>query len=80
MTGLTAAELRAMDITAELVNVMCNDVIGHGLTREADVREFVAHVHVIQQAILAQAAGRAYPERFRLLGEIIPLRARREEP
>ncbi len=72
MTGLTDAELRAMDITVELVNVMCRDVIGHGPTRDADVREFVAHVHVIQQAILSQSAGRAHPERFRLLGEATP--------
>ncbi len=71
MEPLTAAELRAMDITVDLVNVMCKEVIGRGPTREADVREFVAHIHVIQQAILSQAAGRAYPRIFRTLGEVI---------
>jgi hypothetical protein len=68
---LTAAELRAMDITVDLVNVMCQEVIGHGPTRQHDVGEFVAHVHCIQQAILSQAAGRAYPDRFRTLGETL---------
>ncbi len=68
---LTDAELRAMDLTVELVNVMCQEVIGRGPTRQADVNEFVGHIHVIQQAILAQSAGRAHPDRFRLLGEVV---------
>ena len=72
MSGmLTAAELRAMDITVELVGVMSQEVIGRGPTREGDLREFVHHVHCIQQAILSQAAGRAYPDRFRTLGQVI---------
>ena len=69
--GLTEAEIRAMDITVDLVHVMCQEVIGRGRTRDGDVREFVHHVHCIQQAILSQAAGRAHPDRFRLLGEVI---------
>lgn len=73
---LTPAELRAMDLTVELVNVMCQEVIGRGPTRAHDVREFVAQVHVIQQAILSQAAGRAYPDRFRTLGEVIATEVR----
>ena len=68
---LTPAEMRAMDITVDLVHVMCKEVIGRGPTRDNDVREFVHQVHIIQQAILSQAAGRAYPQRFRTLGEVI---------
>lgn len=68
---LTEAELRAMDITVDLVNVMCQEVIGRGPTRDNDIREFVHHVHIIQQAILSQAAGRAYPDTFRTLGEVV---------
>jgi hypothetical protein len=60
-----------MDITVDLVNVMCQEVIGRGPSRDGDVREFVSHVHGIQAAILAQAAGRAYPDRFRLLGATV---------
>lgn len=69
--GLTAAELRAMDITVDLVNVVCQEVIGRGPSRAQDVSEFVDKVHQIQALILAQAAGRAHPERFRLLGEVL---------
>lgn len=71
MNGLTDAELRAMDLTVDLVNVMCREVIGRGLTRDQDVREFVDKVHQIQAVILAQAAARAHPGRFRLLGEVV---------
>jgi hypothetical protein len=69
--ALTEPELRALDLTGQLVRVMCQEVIGHGPSREGDVNEFVAHVHVIQQSIRAQAAARCYPQRFRLLGEIV---------
>lgn len=65
---LTAAEHKAMDLTVELVNLVCGEVIGDGATRAADRREFGAAVHVIQQMILSQAAARAYPDRYRLLG------------
>ena len=66
---LTCSELSALDITAELVAKMTRDVIGNGPTRAADVGEFVRHIHAIQHMIMAQAAARAYPAEFRLLGE-----------
>jgi hypothetical protein len=65
---LTEAEHRAIELTAELVNLVCTEVIGDGPSRTGDVREFAAHVHAIQQQILSQAAARAYPDRYRLLG------------
>lgn len=71
--GLSEAELRAMDITTKLVHVVCCEVIGRGPTREQDVSEFVDKVHQIQSLIMAQAAGRAHPDRFRLLGETLRL-------
>ena len=69
---LTAAELHAMDLTVELVNLMCCDVIGCGASRAGDVAELAASIHHIQQQILSQAAARAYPDRFRLLGGTVP--------
>lgn len=69
---LAPAELRAMDITVDLVHVVCQEIIGRGPTRAADINEFVMHIHCVQQTILSQAAGRAYPDRFRLLGTVIP--------
>jgi len=44
-------------------------IIGRGPTGEQDLSEFVIHLHAIQNMILAQAAARAYPDTYRLLGE-----------
>jgi hypothetical protein len=33
-----------------------------------DAREFVGHIHACQQQVLSQAAARAYPNRYRLVG------------
>ena len=71
MTGLTPDEHEAMDITATLVNLMCHKVIGHGASRDQDVAEFVAKIHDIQHMIMGQAAARAHPMAYRLLGEVI---------
>jgi hypothetical protein len=68
---LTSAELAAMDMTVALVNLVCREVIGHGPTRQHDVAEFCAAIHHVQATILSQAAGRAYPDRFRTLGETL---------
>lgn len=65
---LTADEHAVMEITADLWNGLCR-IAGRGKTREADLTEACAHVHAIQHMILAQAAARAYPEHYRLLGE-----------
>lgn len=67
--GLTQAEHDAMALTAQLVAKVCQEVIGQGRTRDQDVGEFVGHVHAVQQMILAQAAARAHPELYRLLGD-----------
>lgn len=71
MTGLTDAEREAMDLTAELTGLVCQRVIGHGPTRATDVAEFVDKIHQIQHVILSQAAARAHPEWYRLLGETL---------
>jgi hypothetical protein len=48
-----------------------SEIIGTGLTRKEDYREVVFLIHQLQNIIMAQAAGRAYPAKYRLLGEII---------
>jgi hypothetical protein len=65
---LTDAEHRAMDLTVELTNLICNEIIGNGRTRTSDINELVGDIHAIQRTILKQAAARAYPDRYRLLG------------
>ena len=61
---LTDDEHRLMDLTAELARglfVLCGDA--------ADDRAEVAHeIHAIQHRIMSQAAARAYPDRYRLMG------------
>lgn len=68
---LTDTEHRAMDLTVELVQVMVTEVIGQDASRDGDVAELVGHVHAIQHMIMSQAAARAYPDRYRLLGEVL---------
>lgn len=67
---LTADELRAIDLAAELYNLLAR-IVGRSPSRAGDIGEFTIHIHGIQQAVMSQAAARAYPERFRLLGETL---------
>lgn len=48
-----------------------NVMVGHTRTRESDLGEIAVHVHALQNVVLAQAAARAYPERYRLAGGVI---------
>jgi hypothetical protein len=65
--GLTAQEKDAIGLTVELAD-MLDRIVGDGPTRDADLTELISHVHAIQRSIMAQAAARAYPDKFRLLG------------
>lgn len=66
--GLTDAEHEAMDLTASLYNLMADKVVGRDHTRQGDMTELAAHVHAIQNMLMAQAAARAHPSTYRLLG------------
>ena len=65
---LTEYELKALALTTELVGLVCGSVIGRGASREGDIAEFVGYIHAIQHMVASQAAARAYPDLFRLLG------------
>lgn len=69
---LTPAEHHAIDLAGQLANTLAGSVIGDGPTRHADLVELVNHVHAIQHAVMAQAAARVYPDRYRLLGGVVP--------
>lgn len=69
---MTPAEHRAMDLTADLYNLLVQEVVGEGASRRRDIEELAAAIHVLQERILAQAAARAYPDRYRLLGGDAP--------
>jgi hypothetical protein len=66
--GLTDAERRALELTAELMRWLADEVIGDGPEREADLREVAHRVHAVQHMIMAQSAARAHPELYRPLG------------
>jgi broad specificity phosphatase PhoE len=65
---LTEGEHHAIKLAGQLMSRISRDVIGDGMNRRQDLAEAAAHVHAIQNMILAQAAARAYPDRYRLLG------------
>lgn len=75
---LTDAEHRAMDLTVELRNVIRNEIIAEGAGARQDRAELAADIHRIQHRILRQAAARAYPDRYRLLGAALGPPAERE--
>jgi hypothetical protein len=65
---LSAREKHIIHMAAELWNSLCK-VVGTGPSREGDLRELSAHIHAIQQAVMSNAAARAYPGLYRALGE-----------
>jgi hypothetical protein len=72
---LTADERDAVRLAGELYTLIAEEICGSGPTRGDDLAELRAAVHLIQRAVLANAAARGYPSEFRLLGEVLPGRA-----
>jgi hypothetical protein len=70
----TDAEIKAIEMAGRLFALIRDEVIGHGPNREQDIRELASWIHVIQDKVKAQASGRAYPHKHRLLGETLPAR------
>jgi hypothetical protein len=67
---LTTEEHKVMASLADLfgsISSMC----GSSITRQQDMLEVTMHVHALQRIVLSQAAARAYPEEYRLLGETV---------
>ena len=67
---LTKDEHEAITKAGQLYGLLCR-IVGTGPTRGADLNELIPHIHAIQQAVMSQAAGRAYPMEYRLLGETL---------
>lgn len=70
---LTEDEHRAIALAGELMNLL-RSIVGDGPHALAELAELVPPVHVIQRAVMKQAAARAYPDRYRLLGQEHPAR------
>ena len=67
---LTGNERAAIDLTAGLWTLL-QGIVGNGPTRAADLVEATIHIHALQHMIMSQAAARAHPEAYRLLGECV---------
>lgn len=65
---LTQAEHQVMDFLAQAWNTFVQRVEGDPEASDEDQREFMYHIHGAQNMILANAAGRIYPEKYRLRG------------
>lgn len=67
---LTDNEKEAIKMAGVLWGLL-TDIVGNDAPRDSDLNELVKPIHQIQRTIMAQAAARAYPTEYRLLGEVI---------
>jgi hypothetical protein len=67
---LTELEKDAMETTVTLWNQFCK-IVEDGVSRNSDLREVQFHIHGLQRMIMSQAAARAYPGDYRLLGATV---------
>lgn len=49
-------------------------------TRHPDLAEICHHIHILQHTVMAQAAARIFPSRYRLLGELVHKDSSKETP
>jgi hypothetical protein len=68
---MSQAEHDAVDMAGRLYTFIAENVVARGETREADLAELRMLIHGIQHAVMAQAAARSSPSRYRLLGGVI---------
>jgi len=68
---LTPDEHQAVQQADLLYTLIADRIVADGPTRDDDLAEIRAAIHLIQRAVLAQAAARAHPSEFRLLGTVI---------
>lgn len=66
--GLTPAEHSVVDLLGRAWTTLVEQVIEPGSQQGEDLRELVAPIHAVQNAVLAQAAARFHPDRYRPLG------------
>jgi hypothetical protein len=64
---LTESEFKAIRLLGDFHNLCVNEIVGKEIS--GDMQEIIHHVHILQRTIMKQAAARAYPKEFRLLGK-----------
>lgn len=62
---LTPEEIAFVEAAGELMNAFCRIPPAH----PSDTREVEAHVHAIQNLVMARSACREHPDKFPWLGE-----------
>ena len=67
--GLTSAEHKALRLTVEIAELFATEIVGLGQSSKQDHCEAAAKIHDLQRMIMAQAAARAHPDLYRLLGK-----------
>lgn len=81
MNGLTETEHTVLELLAEAWNLLVSEVVADGPSRDGDLAEIAADVHRLQARVMSQAAGRAHPDLYRMLGgELGPGAIARDEP
>lgn len=65
---LTDAEHQAITLLSRVWDLLVQDIVEPDRQQGADLAELVVPLHILQNAVLAQAAARAYPDRYRRLG------------
>jgi hypothetical protein len=70
---LTGDEREAVRQAGLLHQLISKRIIAHGPARDEDITELTTAIHVIQRMVMGQAAARAYPGRYRLLGQVVPI-------
>lgn len=71
MELLTEQEKDIIKKLGEVWTDICG-IIPPGPAQISDREELLFHIHALQMAIKSNAAGRAYPEEFRVLGGFLP--------
>lgn len=68
---LTQDEHDFMVVSAELAEIL-RKIIGDSSLAAMDWAEAAAHIHILQRMVMSQAAARAFPDQYRLLGQTLP--------
>ena len=70
---LTSDEREAVRQAGLLHQLISKRIIAHGPSRDGDITELTTAIHAIQRMVMGQAAARAYPGQYRLLGQVVPI-------
>lgn len=72
LNSLTADEHEVIEMLGRASSLFCSRVVGQSSdTRPHDINEFCSRIHDLQARVMAQAAARSYPDRYRLAGETL---------